>query len=635
MLVAWDTETCLIRPGLTAPPLVCFSWYTGEGDPSIVGWKEAKTILQGWLEDPEVTMILANAAFDMAVVSVQFPDLMPLVFQAYADGRIRDILLRQKLIDIAMGCYRMKWDWRGREIPDGYSLAKLSIRHLGKHLDKDTWRTSYAQLREVPLEDWPPGALHYAAEDARSTFDVYKAQNEDPDYSALMTDNEPFQLRAAWALHLMTAYGIRTDGPAVVELESTLKLEREKTIAALKSNGLLSSNGRRNTKEAKARMIAALGERCKLNPTGVQKVEAGESRLAAIEAGNISLDREACILSDDPLLAAYNRFTELTTLIAKDVQALKKGTKTPIQSYFEIMMETGRTSSSRPNIQNPPRAPGVRECFVPRTGNVFIACDYDKAELVSLAQICVDAFGKSRLAERLNAGMDPHLDMAAQLLGIGYEEAKARQGQGDKEIKRFRQLAKAANFGFPGGLGPKKFCMYARVQYNVQISEEEAKDLRNRWFENWPEMRKYFAVIRDLCDTEDGLAWITLTRSNRRRGAVPYTAACNTFFQALTSDGAKAALWAITRDQFLNRDSPLYGTHIVNFIHDEIIIECPEPFAHEAAMALRDVMISEYNAFTPDVPVNATPVIMRRWTKGAEPVYHNGRLIPWEDRNNV
>src|SRR5690606_32482748 len=117
----------------------------------------------------------------------------------------------------------------------------------------------------------------------------------------------------------------------------------------------------------------------------------------------------------------------------------------PIHSYFEVLRETGRTSSSNPNLQNLPRVDGVRECYVPRPGNVYISCDYDKAELHTLAQLCMDYFGESKLAEALNNGIDPHLQMAANILGIPYEEAKDRLKAKDKEVKDTRQMAKAAN----------------------------------------------------------------------------------------------------------------------------------------------------------------------------------------------
>jgi DNA polymerase I-like protein with 3'-5' exonuclease and polymerase domains len=65
-------------------------------------------------------------------------------------------------------------------------------------------------------------------------------------------------------------------------------------------------------------------------------------------------------------------------------------------------------------------------------------------------------------------------------------------------------------------------------------------------------------------------------------------------------------------------------------VHDEIIAEVPEDRAHEAAHRIAEVMVETMNLYTPDVPARAEPALMRRWYKAADPVYVDGRLVPWE-----
>ena len=105
-------------------------------------------------------------------------------------------------------------------------------------------------------------------------------------------------------------------------------------------------------------------------------------------------------------------------------------------------MATGRTSSVKPNLQNPPRKGGIRECFVARHGYYFAFCDYSFIELCTLAQSCLEYFGWSHMADAINAGLDPHLDMAASMLGIDYDEAKRRKKADDPQIAEYRQLSK-------------------------------------------------------------------------------------------------------------------------------------------------------------------------------------------------
>ena len=119
--------------------------------------------------------------------------------------------------------------------------------------------------------------------------------------------------------------------------------------------------------------------------------------------------------------------------------------------------------------------------------------------------------------------------------------------------------------------------------------------------------------------------------TNRRRGQVHYTAACNSFFQGLAADGAKRALFEVQRHCQVLSDSPLFGSHVVNFLHDEIMLEVPEQRGPEAALELANIMMREFNHFVPDVPVRASPQLMRCWSKNAKPIYDsNGRLTPWQ-----
>jgi hypothetical protein len=72
--------------------------------------------------------------------------------------------------------------------------------------------------------------------------------------------------------------------------------------------------------------------------------------------------------------------------------------------------------------------------------------------------------------------------------------------------------------------------------------------------------------------------------------------------------------------------SPLYGCRPVAFLHDEIIIEARNDeanprLAFTAAQRLKDVMVERMQTWLPDVPAKASPVMMRRWYKGAKPAY--------------
>jgi DNA polymerase I-like protein with 3'-5' exonuclease and polymerase domains len=292
----------------------------------------------------------------------------------------------------------------------------------------------------------------------------------------------------------------------------------------------------------------------------------------------------------------------------------------------------------------------VRECFIPRPGWVYGDADYGGIEMCTLSQVCLDVLGYSSMAEALRRDEDLHLAFAADMLGISYTEALARMKAGDAEIKHYRQQAKPADFGYPGGMGAESFREYAE-QYGIILTTQQAKDLKEAWLKKWTEMSDYFKWVGQL--TEGGRPPpVVQIRSGRLRGDASYCAVANGFFQGLASDGAKEALWRVAKECYLKEDpfyiptgpddpyvlpggigrkvpTALYGCRPVLFIHDEIIMEIPyapavggSPEKASAAVErLSVVMVSAMKKWVPDVPVKAGPVLMRRWYKGAEPVF--------------
>jgi DNA polymerase-1 len=272
----------------------------------------------------------------------------------------------------------------------------------------------------------------------------------------------------------------------------------------------------------------------------------------------------------------------------------------------------------------------VRDCFVARDGKVFIGADYSTLELRTLAQCCLWLFGESTLAQHFLAGRDPHMELGAKILGISYDEMVRRYRADDPEAKKARQDAKIANFGFPGGLGPFTFVEYAD-NFGVKIDLMQARELRQQWFEALPEMRLYFHHIQQLSGNQRHFQLKQLG-SGRIRDGVTFTSAANSYFQGLAADGAKAALCAVSRECFLDKSSPLYGSRPVLFIHDEIIIEAPEQSDYrKVAGRLEEVMIEQMMQCVPDVPIEAEATVFRRWSKDAKAVYSDdGRLLVWQ-----
>lgn len=754
-VIGFDTETSLIRPGRTAPPISCLSYQAhvdGETfDPVLVAdLDDIRKLVASWLSDPSVTIVGHNVPFDLAVLAAEWPEFVTPIFQALDADRVTDTRTRQKLLDIAGGCYRGRFGDGGKWVKYDYSLLALAKRMAGIPIKKEGFRMFYGPLRGVPLEQWPDAAkelqargqawldgqadvtfselaasfgdfekfrtevrgmvaadpsevVTYPLDDARSTLAVFLAQEVHADpYLA----DQFRQARRAWWLHLASAWGLRTNAAGVAQLQLATERAVTELEGLLQREGLVRKDGSRDTVKAKQRMLTACGWAFDAGLGNYQPTRDDHLPLRLTDAGEPSLDADACKAADDEVLKAYAELTSLKTVLNKDVPALAKGAVTPVHTNFD-MAETGRTTSSNPNVQNWRRLPGIRECFVPRPGHVFAQADYSGLELATLAQACLDLLGQSRLADAINSGLDPHTELASTILGIPAEEGRKLRKAKDHDFDNARQTAKVANFGFPGGLGAPKLVLFARKSYGVEMTEDEARALKEQWLTTWPEMRRYFFWVNngllvdgvediilpvekacrhflqhseadfealckeadltpgDVRDTfevlvkkqegvhpdprkalkclkalraelpDDCIKWIPTfsleqLRSGRIRGGATYTAACNSFFQGLGADATGHAGWVIAKACYVDRGSPLFGCRIVNYVHDEFIVEAPIDRGHEAAEELSRLMIEGASEWIPDVRLAAEPCLMTVWSKDAKTLRDaNGRLVPW------
>lgn len=690
-----------MSPGNQAPPLVCaaigpIGWQT------LLPWYDWEEYVTEILRNDNLLLVGHNIAFDMADIAAEAPHLFPLIFDAYDADRIACTQVRQKLCDIAGGVYRSFDDIEGETQKIFYGLGDLALRHLGWKLDKvdfdaecvhvlnpaKPWKClgcnvpMYGHFRRdnIRIEKWPEGARQYPLDDIRAALLVFEKQ----DTNAMYLEDQFRQTRGAFWLRLMMNWGIRTDAEGVVALADKTQRSYDGIAEDLRKVGLLrdkkvthhrdgtiSEKEPRNMKAAQDMLVIAYEQMGKPIPM----TDGGKSGIKKPSTGKL-----ACQESQNPTLIKFAELTSLKTVLSKDVPLLEAGIYYPIHSYFEEMLESGRTSSKKPNIQNLRRLPGIRECFAPnclRCGTVhgaydiaagkclicgsvltvFVGSDFGGLELCTLAEACFTLFNYSLLGDALNADRDPHLILAGQMRKQPYDVLYAvRKKKTSKlildpsgkycwfdnqwillptvdQVDDARQTGKVGNFGFSSGLGPDALVFFALSTYNVRLTRDEAQELKTTWLGTWLEMKEFFAWINS--HTRRSFPQIKQLLSNRYRGGVSFTEACNTIFQGMGADIAKAAGWLIAKACYVEINSPLYGCRIVNFIHDEYVLLCPETRAHEAAIELRRLMLLAAEPWLRRVKIDATPVVMRRYSNDAEQVWQDGRLVPWEPIANA
>jgi hypothetical protein len=731
-LWAFDTETWLIQPGLLAPPLVCGSYAIdpilhdlhGAETEDIMDKVETRRAFRQVLEGPSV-LVGHNLAYDLGVMCADDPTLVPLVFAKLERDEAFDTMLAEKLIQIHEGTLGDGHSSSG----SGFSLEELGRKYLGsdraaEKSGPDAWRLRYAELDGIPLDQRPEAARAYPIRDARETYDVAVAQIAD----GRNLHDLPAQIRAHWVLHLSAMWGIRTDKPWVDEFTAKVTAEHSRSRAHFLAAGLLKVNRCTKVKgvlqqpdhidrdalleacvraEGEAAVNAA--EETKARAAALRKaladVDAGrpmrygtdkkalETLVTAVyqgdpptsAKGNIRTNKDTLKESGDPLLEEFAKAQDNEKFFSTYLKVLAQGTVVPINTRYDPIKDTGRTSASSPNLQNLPRgndAGNPREGFIARDGCIFASLDYPTLELRTLAFVLEYLGLRSHMADALRAGLDLHAMLGAQIKGCTYEEFTAALEAKEKWAKDFRQMAKAANFGLPGGLGAVKLVAYARQSYNARfclLSGEAtdcgvekvfdkrskttvckaclgvARKLKDKWFETWPEMNSetgYFAIVnewtgREVVEVldEDGfpeemsVGSVTQIISERVRGRCNFTNGANTTFQGLAADIAKRSLWLTMKEAYCDPTSTLWGQRLLVFVHDEQFLELSveaAPAAAERACRLMEQAFAEFCG--PGVSPNSTgipcvvePALAWRWYKDATTERDAaGRVVPVE-----
>lgn len=629
---AWDTETTLSDMYNPVPDLVCYSDYDGSGDANLYNRKEALEVFERDIRDENLIMVGHFSPFDLRVMLKASPKLWPYVEKALNDGRIRDTLIRDKLIRISQGTLKFAKDFK----LDTIAQRLLKINPMDK--GEDSWRLRYGELIDVPVSQWPERASRYAKDDAIVTFRVYMAQKGGRKVSPC----EDLQNRKAFVLHDMQMTGLKVDREWRWKYREANRVLEDMLVDILLENKILKRN--------KGKVSADLKKVKDLIQQGYESLglDVPRGELTKImknkgqTEGNIKTDVETILaLQERPKITAkdyvgsvvesYNfykknvlqAFVRYKNINSKIISTyLDNMDFDIIRPRFNPLVDTGRMSCSKPNLQNVPREPGIRECIMPHDpGNLICSVDFNSMELRTFAQSMYSMFGKSRMKDIYcdNPDADPHGIMAAEeFLGIPYSEFDKH----NKEHKAARNMSKIGHFGGLGGLGPTTLRKFAKAGYGMDLTHEEAKLILDNLKKMYPEVPIFFSYIsaatRDKVTGESSYADFELPVSGRKRGKCTFTAGANFFFQGPGGDVIAEALWYVycaTK----NPRSVLFRCKIINVIHDEILVEVPPGIrGSECAKEIERLMIEGGQKWNPDVPLRAEAALCDVWRKNME-----------------
>jgi DNA polymerase-1 len=219
---------------------------------------------------------------------------------------------------------------------------------------------------------------------------------------------------------------------------------------------------------------------------------------------------------------------------------------------------TGRLSCSQPNLQQAPRDKDFRSCFIPDKENMLVRADFNQIEIRVAAELSRDEM----MLKAYREGIDIHALTASQVSKKKLTEVT------DAE----RQMAKAINFGFMFGLGAKKFAHYAKKSYKVEVTEEQAYDAVDTFRTTYEGYREWQLKQSEAA----GKSMAVRTPCGKLRMLHTdncYGASMNTPVQG---GAAECMLYSLVFLYHAIIGAPELGAKIVNCVHDEIIVECPE-----------------------------------------------------------
>ena len=232
--------------------------------------------------------------------------------------------------------------------------------------------------------------------------------------------------------------------------------------------------------------------------------------------------------------------------------------------YNQCATQTGRLSSSEPNLQNisvrDEEGKQIRKAFKPEENCLLMSCDYHQIELRMLAHMA----NEKGLIEAFNEGVDAHTKTAMDIFDVSKEEV----------TPEMRRKAKTVNFGVVYGISE------FGLAKQLNVSRMEAKEFIDRYYEKFPGIRTYMDSIVKQCE-KDG--YVTTLCGRRRE--IPEIhdknhmvrefgkrAAMNAPIQGSAADLIKIAMIRIDR---MMKEKNVKSKMILQ-VHDELIFNVPQ-----------------------------------------------------------
>ncbi|MBL4819162.1 MAG: hypothetical protein JKY15_08080 [Deltaproteobacteria bacterium] len=270
-------------------------------------------------------------------------------------------------------------------------------------------------------------------------------------------------------------------------------------------------------------------------------------------------------------LLGYRELAKLINTYGENFLEHVNPSTSRIHAIFEPLgTSTGRVACHSPNLQNLPSDAEFQACLNPPAGRVLVSADYSGCELRVLADFCQDPI----FLKAFESDVDLHAQVAQELFGS----------------KEHRAKAKVINFGLIYGMGSRS------LAHSLDVSQHEAERVLAHYFQKHPRINSFLKHCVESV-YKQGYAQTRLGRrlyldTNKDISRI----AKNMPIQGTAAEIAKLAMIRIHSALKKHPDA-----FLVNMIHDEFVVECPEQDAGAIAAILKEQMEIAQKTITPRV----------------------------------
>ena len=217
---------------------------------------------------------------------------------------------------------------------------------------------------------------------------------------------------------------------------------------------------------------------------------------------------------DNPLAKVVLEYREIAKLLSTYIDKLPECVNPKDGrihcSFNQYGADTGRMSSSDPNLQNiPSHNKDIRKMFVASDGYLLMSSDFSQQEPKCLAALCRKQ-GDSQMYDTFMQGKDLYSEIASKAFNVPYEDCKEFRPDGttNKEGKARRTQAKSILLGVLYGRGE------ASIAEQLGCTDKKAKAIKESVFRGFPAIKQF---EEDSLEMGEACGYVTTVCGRKRR----------------------------------------------------------------------------------------------------------------------